>query len=199
MSCLKRNSSRPSTSPRSGDQVWSPPRKNWPRLAGKAKRSADALTVAKDELLEIAYEVAGDRIEAAIYAPSKVERARRSVAAPRRSRSRHQGARIPKPPTSRSSQAFEYLQKKAFRISILDKGERADGRGDRRSPPALRRSRHCCPAFARLRPLRPWRNPGARHHHAGSADEKPGLRQLRRWRGREALHPALQLPSLLRR
>src|SRR6476659_8608932 len=42
------------------------------KLAGKQKRSYE-LTVAKDNLLEIAYEIAGDRIEAAIYAPSKTE------------------------------------------------------------------------------------------------------------------------------
>src|SRR5438445_416699 len=41
--------------------------------AGKAKRQAP-LFVVKDELLEIAYQVAGDRIEAAIYTPSKVAR-----------------------------------------------------------------------------------------------------------------------------
>ncbi|HEY5743312.1 MAG TPA: polyribonucleotide nucleotidyltransferase, partial [Terrimicrobiaceae bacterium] len=41
--------------------------------AGKPKRQA-ALFVVSDELLEIAYRVAGDRIEAALYTPSKVAR-----------------------------------------------------------------------------------------------------------------------------
>ena len=40
---------------------------------GKKKRQAPLLLV-KDELLEIAYSVAGSRIEAAIYQPSKVDR-----------------------------------------------------------------------------------------------------------------------------
>lgn len=42
------------------------------RVAGKPKRSYE-LIVAKPEL-EIGYEIAGDRIEDAIYADSKVER-----------------------------------------------------------------------------------------------------------------------------
>lgn len=41
--------------------------------AGKAKREVPLMLV-KDELLEVAYEVAGSRIEDAIYRPSKVER-----------------------------------------------------------------------------------------------------------------------------
>src|SRR5687768_7288509 len=40
---------------------------------GKPKRQVD-LMLAKEELLEVAYAVAGDRIEAALYTPSKVAR-----------------------------------------------------------------------------------------------------------------------------
>ena len=43
------------------------------RLAGKTKREVPLMLV-KDELLEIAYAVAGDRIESALYTPSKVAR-----------------------------------------------------------------------------------------------------------------------------
>jgi polyribonucleotide nucleotidyltransferase len=43
------------------------------KLAGKPKRDP-VLWPVKEELLAIAYEVAGDRIESAIYKPSKVER-----------------------------------------------------------------------------------------------------------------------------
>lgn len=42
-------------------------------VCGKEKRAYE-LCLAKPELLEIGYEIAGDRIEEAIYAPSKVER-----------------------------------------------------------------------------------------------------------------------------
>ena len=45
---------------------------------GKPKREY-TVTVAKEDLLEIAYEVAGDRIEDAIYAPNKIERGKKAV------------------------------------------------------------------------------------------------------------------------
>jgi polyribonucleotide nucleotidyltransferase len=96
------------------------------KLAGKEKRSYD-LTVAKDNLLEIAYEIAGDRIEAAIYAPSKTERAKK-VGALRDEVEKAIKERAPEATDFDVEQAFEYLQKKAFRISIMDKGVRADGR-----------------------------------------------------------------------
>ena len=41
--------------------------------AGKPKREVNLMLV-RDELLEVAYAVAGDRIESCIYSPSKVER-----------------------------------------------------------------------------------------------------------------------------
>jgi polyribonucleotide nucleotidyltransferase len=96
------------------------------KLAGKEKRSYE-LTVAKDNLLEIAYEIAGDRIEAAIYAPSKTERAKK-VGALRDEVEAAIKERAPEATDFDVEQAFEYLQKKAFRISIMDKGVRADGR-----------------------------------------------------------------------
>ncbi|MCL4158517.1 UNVERIFIED_CONTAM: hypothetical protein GTU68_011647, partial [Idotea baltica] len=46
------------------------------KLAGKPKRDY-TVTVAKEDLLEIGYAVAGDRIEDAIYAASKVERGKK--------------------------------------------------------------------------------------------------------------------------
>lgn len=96
------------------------------RLVNKAKRDY-VLTLAKDSLLEIAYEVAGDRIESAIYAPSKVERGKK-VGALRDEVEAAIKARIPEATGFDIEQAFEYLQKKAFRISIMEKGVRADGR-----------------------------------------------------------------------
>lgn len=93
---------------------------------GKAKREYE-LTVAKDNLLEIAYEVAGDRIEEAIYAPSKTERSKK-VGALRDEVEKVIKERAPEATDFDVEQAFEYLQKKAFRISIMEKGVRADGR-----------------------------------------------------------------------
>ena len=93
---------------------------------GKTKREYE-LTVAKDHLLEIAYEIAGDRIESAIYAPSKTERAKK-VGALRDEVEAAIKSRAPEATDFDVEQAFEYLQKKAFRISIMEKGVRADGR-----------------------------------------------------------------------
>lgn len=95
-------------------------------LAGKPKREYE-VSVAKQDLLDIAYEIAGDRIEAAIYADSKVERAKK-VGALRDEVEATILERFPQTSEFEIEQAFEYLQKKAFRISILDKGVRADGR-----------------------------------------------------------------------
>lgn len=97
--------------------------------AGKEKRVVDLLLV-KDELLEVAYAVAGSRIEAAIYTPSKVARSKAIDAL----KTEVKAAILEKFPEATGfeiSQAFDYLQKKAFRISALDKGIRADGRGYR--------------------------------------------------------------------
>jgi polyribonucleotide nucleotidyltransferase len=96
------------------------------KLAGKEKRDYET-TVAKDNLLEIAYEIAGSRIEAAIYAPSKTERAKK-VGALRDEVEKAIKERAPEATDFDVEQAFEYLQKKAFRISIMEKGVRADGR-----------------------------------------------------------------------
>lgn len=94
--------------------------------AGKEKRVAPLFVVA-DELLEIAYAVAGDRIEAALYTPSKVARGK-AVGALKDEVSAAILAKFPEATKFEISQAFDYLQKKAFRISILDKQVRCDGR-----------------------------------------------------------------------
>ncbi len=82
---------------------------------------------AKPELLEIGYEIAGDRIEEAIYAPSKVER-QKKVGALRDEVEAAIKERHPEATDFDVEQVFEYIQKKAFRISIMEKDKRADGR-----------------------------------------------------------------------
>jgi len=93
---------------------------------GKPKRQA-ALMLVRKELLEIAYSVAGDRIEAALYTPGKVARSKAvdvlEVEVEHAIREKY-----PEATPFEISQAFDYLQKKAFRISILDKKVRCDGR-----------------------------------------------------------------------
>jgi len=95
-------------------------------LAGKPTREYK-VSVAEQDLLDVAYEVAGDRIESAIYAESKVERAQK-VGALRDEVEATILERFPDTTDFQIEQAFEFLQKKAFRISILDKDKRADGR-----------------------------------------------------------------------
>ena len=96
--------------------------------AGKPKREPELMTV-RDELLEVAYEIAGDRIADAIYKPGKVERAAATNALKKEVeetiRERYEDAT-----DFEISQAFDYLQKKAFRIAIMEKGQRCDGRDE---------------------------------------------------------------------
>ena len=85
------------------------------------------LMVVRDELLEIAYSVAGDRIEAALYTPSKVARGK-AVESLKEEVKTAILAKHPEATGFEISQAFDYLQKKAFRVSILDRQQRCDGR-----------------------------------------------------------------------
>jgi polyribonucleotide nucleotidyltransferase len=107
----------------------------WPRDTRFAKRSFTRLDRAYvDARYSPAYEIAGERIEAAIYAPSKVERGKK-VGALRDEVEAVIMQRFPQTTEFEIEQAFEDLQKKAFRISIMEKGLRADGRktGDLRN------------------------------------------------------------------
>jgi len=94
--------------------------------AGKVKREVALFTVPA-ELLEIAYQVAGDRIEAAIYTPGKVDR-QKATGALKDEVGAAILAQFPDATKFQIGQAFDYLQQKAFRVSILDKGVRCDGR-----------------------------------------------------------------------
>ena len=93
----------------------------------KAKREMPLFTV-KDEVMEVAYEVAGSRIEAALYTPSKVARSK-AVNALKEEVGTAIKAKFPEATPFEISQAFDYLQKKAFRVAILDRKSRCDGRG----------------------------------------------------------------------
>ncbi len=95
---------------------------------GKEKRQPD-LFVVPDELLEIAYQVAGDRIEDAIYKPMKTER-QKAVDALRDEVSAKILEKFPEATDFEVGQAFDFIQKKAFRVSILEQGKRCDGRSE---------------------------------------------------------------------
>jgi polyribonucleotide nucleotidyltransferase len=94
---------------------------------GKAKREMPLLHV-NQELLEIAYQVAGDKIEAALYTEGKVARSK-AVAALREEVKMSILQKHPETDAFSIAQAFDYVQKKAFRKSILEKQKRMDGRG----------------------------------------------------------------------
>jgi polyribonucleotide nucleotidyltransferase len=94
---------------------------------GKPKREMPLLSV-KPELLEIAYRVAGDRIEGALYTQGKVARSK-AVDALREEVKAAVLEKYPEAGDFAISQAFDYVQKKAFRVSVLEKQKRMDGRG----------------------------------------------------------------------
>jgi len=100
--------------------------KDLAKSCGKTKREAPLLEV-KDEMLEIAYSIAGDRIEDAIYQPSKVERGK-AVDALREEVTTAINEKYEDASEFAIDQAFDFLQKKAFRKTIFEKGIRADGR-----------------------------------------------------------------------
>jgi polyribonucleotide nucleotidyltransferase len=94
--------------------------------AGKPKRNLPLYAV-KRELAELAYEIVGDRIEGAIYRPTKVER----YTATGLLKAEVEAAIKAKYPDATSfdiSSAFQEVEKKAFRIAILDQKKRSDGR-----------------------------------------------------------------------
>src|SRR5215813_3109414 len=96
-------------------------------MVGKPKRDAELLKV-DQELLDIAYRVAGDRIEQALYTEGKIARAK-AVDALREEVKTAILEKHPEADPFAISQAFDYVQKKAFRVSILEKQKRVDGRG----------------------------------------------------------------------
>ncbi|MEO6052518.1 MAG: polyribonucleotide nucleotidyltransferase [Chthoniobacterales bacterium] len=103
--------------------------------AGKEKRVVPLLSV-DESMSEIAYQVAGDRIESALYTAGKVARGKAVSAL----RDEVKAAILEKFPEANNfaiSQAFDYLQKKAFRVSILDRKQRCDGRGYHELRPLL--------------------------------------------------------------
>jgi polyribonucleotide nucleotidyltransferase len=94
---------------------------------GKPKREMPLLNV-DPTLLDIAYQVAGDKIEGALYTEGKVARSK-AVEALREQVKMSILEKHPEADKFAISQAFDYVQKKAFRKSILEKQKRMDGRG----------------------------------------------------------------------
>ncbi len=95
--------------------------------AGKPTRQWDAMNV-REDLLNIAYEVASDRIEAALNTPSKVDRGK-AVGALRDEVEAKILESFPDATSFEMSSAFDFLQKKSVRATLLNTGTRVDGRG----------------------------------------------------------------------
>ena len=95
------------------------------------------------------------------------------------------------------SQAFDYVQKKAFRISILEKQKRVDGRSYQDLRPISLRSGRSA-ARARFGHFPARRNPGARSRYARADRRSADDRCLRRRRTIEAVHFALQFSAVQR-
>ncbi|PYL25922.1 MAG: polyribonucleotide nucleotidyltransferase, partial [Verrucomicrobia bacterium] len=96
-------------------------------MVGKSKRDLELLKV-DQQLLDIAYRVAGERIEQALRTEGKSARAKAIDAL----REEVEAAILEKFPEADSfaiSQAFDFIEKKTFRASILEKQQRVDGRG----------------------------------------------------------------------
>ena len=95
--------------------------------AGKEKREVD-LVLVKEEMLDVAFQVAADRIEEAIHTEGNVARSK-ALDALRDEVARAILAEFPETGDFEIDQAFDHLQKKSFRISILENDRRCDGRG----------------------------------------------------------------------
>ena len=94
---------------------------------GKPKREMPLLSV-DPTLLDVAYQIAGDKIEGALYTEGKVARSK-AVEALREQVKKAILEKRPEADKFAITQAFDYVQKKAFRKSILEKQKRMDGRG----------------------------------------------------------------------
>src|SRR6058998_3338399 len=96
-------------------------------MVGKPKREVQLLPV-NQELLDIAYRVAGERIEGALYTEGKIARTK-AVDALRDEVKMAMLQKYPEADDFAISQAFDYVQIKAFRVSVLERQKRMDGRG----------------------------------------------------------------------
>ncbi|MEM7013533.1 MAG: polyribonucleotide nucleotidyltransferase [Verrucomicrobiota bacterium] len=87
------------------------------------------LVIVDEQLFDLAFEIAGDRIEEAINTKMKFERGKK-VNALRDEVKEKILEKFPEAEENAIGQAFEVLQKKATRRTTMDQGKRPDGRGD---------------------------------------------------------------------
>jgi polyribonucleotide nucleotidyltransferase len=94
---------------------------------GKPKRDVQLLHV-DQEMVEIARQVAGDRLEQALRTEGKSARAK-AINSLREEVKMAIVQKFPEADSFAISQAFESVEKKMFRANILEKQQRVDGRG----------------------------------------------------------------------
>jgi len=94
---------------------------------GKPKRDVQLLHV-NQEMVDIARQVAGDRLEHALRTEGKSARAK-AIDALREEAKTAILQKFPEADSFAISQAFEFVEKKMFRANILEKQQRVDGRG----------------------------------------------------------------------
>jgi polyribonucleotide nucleotidyltransferase len=94
---------------------------------GKPKRDVQLLHV-NQEMMDIARQVAGDRLEQALSTEGKSARAK-AIDALREEVKTAILEKFPEADSFTISQAFDFVEKKTFRAGILEKQKRVDGRG----------------------------------------------------------------------
>ena len=94
---------------------------------GKPKRDVQLLHV-NQEMVDIARQVAGDRLEQALSTEGKSARAK-AIDALREEVKTAILEKFPEADSFAISQAFDFVEKKTFRAGILEKQKRVDGRG----------------------------------------------------------------------
>ena len=94
---------------------------------GKQKRDVQLLPV-NQEMVDIARQVAGDRLEQALSTEGKSARAK-AIDALREEVKTAILEKFPEADSFAISQAFDFVEKKTFRAGILEKQKRVDGRG----------------------------------------------------------------------
>jgi polyribonucleotide nucleotidyltransferase len=94
---------------------------------GKPKRDVQLLHV-NQEMVDIARQVAGDRLEQALRTEGKSARAK-AINTLREEAKTAILQKFPEADSFAISQAFEFVEKKMFRANILEKQQRVDGRG----------------------------------------------------------------------
>ncbi len=94
---------------------------------GKPKREVQLLHV-NQEMVNIARQVAGDRLEQALSTEGKSARAK-AIGALREEVKTAILEKFPEADSFAISQAFDFVEKKTFRAGILEKQKRVDGRG----------------------------------------------------------------------